>query len=94
MIDLVTELAIATQNFPRMVQANLGAVHQSMGVCQRIDRLRAKIVSLQGDDVNATWTTRQTFDQHKGWHVMQHPTQTADKTVTANRRKVMNRHTA
>ena len=71
MIDGWYQVAVSPQDLACMVQANLGSVKDAMCFGQRPNVLGGKIVSFEGDHVDAARAGGNTIDQHVRGHVMQ-----------------------
>ena len=46
-VDLRHQLAVAAEDFPGVVQADLGPVEQAVGLGQGLDDVRGEVVALQ-----------------------------------------------
>ena len=65
-----------------------------MGFADDSNRSHGEILTFERHDVDASRSGWKTLSQHERWNVLQDPRQTADETVTADRRKMVNGHTA
>ena len=79
------QFIVGAQNFAGVIQADLGAIEQSMRFGQALDGFGRKIVALQRHDIDAARPGGVPFAQHERRHIVDHAGQTADKSVTADR---------
>ena len=77
-----------------MFDAHFGPIQKFVGFGDGLDGFRAKVLSLQGDDVDATRPSRKTFGQHVRRNVLQDAAQPAHKAIAADRCEVMDCHTS
>lgn len=75
-----------------MLHANLRSIQQLMCFADGSDGCDGKVLTLESDNVNAAWASREAFGQHEWRHVLQDPRQSADKAVAADGCEVVNRN--
>ena len=88
-VHLRHKLAVVAEDFPGVVQADLRAVEQPMGLGQRLDDVRRKVVPFQPHHVDAAGLGRIALDEHVRRNVVPHGAQPGHKGVAADGGKVV-----
>ena len=73
-----------------MFYSDFGSVEQLMRFADGSDSGDGKVLSFQGDDIDASRSGRKSFGQHKRWDVLQDARKPTDETVAADGGKMVN----
>ena len=85
------QIAVRFENFLGMLDADFGSVKQFVCFAYSANRSGGKVLPLEGDDVDASWSGGEPFCEHVRGDVLQDTGQTADEAVASNRGKVVDR---
>ncbi len=77
-----------------MLNADFGTIEQFVGFGDSLDRLCAKVLSLESDHVDTSWPSWKTLCEHIRWNVLQDAAKTTHKTVTTDRSEMVNGNAA
>lgn len=73
-----------------MFYSDFGSVEQLMRFADGSDSGDGKVLSFQGDDIDASRSGRKSFGQHKRWDILEDARKATDETVAADGGKVVN----
>ena len=73
-----------------MLYSDFGSIEQLVRFADRSNGGNGKVLSFQGDDIDASRSGRKSFGQHKRWDILEDSRKATDETVAADGGKVVN----